>query len=81
VVEPANAASIICLGLENFRRHTNVRGRFLMAFGFGLVHGFGFVGALRETGPAVGGAAIVMLLFWLRRMSRFARYGTPVFSS
>jgi hydrogenase/urease accessory protein HupE len=63
VVEPLIAVSIICVGLENFRRGHSVRVRCGMAFGFGLIHGFGFAGALRETGLGSGGYALVKPLF------------------
>jgi hydrogenase/urease accessory protein HupE len=46
-VEPAIALSIVYVGIENlFVRDT--RRRWLVAFPFGLVHGFGFAGALGE---------------------------------
>jgi hydrogenase/urease accessory protein HupE len=51
IVEPAIAFSIIVVGLENlWRRGTNYRLRFGLAFGFGFFHGFGFAGALTEAG-------------------------------
>lgn len=49
VVEPAIAASIVVVALENFFSR-DVDGRWRVAFVFGLVHGFGFAGALREVG-------------------------------
>lgn len=36
--------------------------RYALTCGFGLVHGFGFAGALRETGMASGGAGLAMPL-------------------
>lgn len=55
IVEPVIALSIVAVALENFRRpptDTAPRAdwRPYLAFGFGLVHGFGFAGALREIG-------------------------------
>ncbi|MGC3956847.1 MAG: HupE/UreJ family protein [Verrucomicrobiota bacterium] len=44
IVEPIIAASIIFVGIENFRRGDNVKARCWLAFGFGLIHGFGFAG-------------------------------------
>ena len=64
VVEPLIAASIVYVGLENiFRR--DLRWRWLLTFGFGLVHGFGFASALRELGIGGGGmsAAAPLLSF------------------
>jgi len=49
IVEPAIAASIIYVAVENFMtRETGKRWR--EAFLFGLVHGFGFASALQELG-------------------------------
>lgn len=49
VVEPAIAASIVFVAVENFLSR-DVDRRWRIAFVFGLVHGFGFAGALREVG-------------------------------
>jgi hydrogenase/urease accessory protein HupE len=56
-VEPAIALSIAYVGLENFwllRKRPDspdfARGRWRITFPFGLVHGFGFAGALQEIG-------------------------------
>jgi hydrogenase/urease accessory protein HupE len=49
IVEPLIAASIAWIGLENLIRPA--RGaRWFVVFGFGLIHGFGFAGALIELG-------------------------------
>jgi hypothetical protein len=63
VVEPLIAASIICAALENFRRGQSVKTRCGMAFGFGLIHGLGFAGALRETGLGSAGISLLKPLF------------------
>jgi hypothetical protein len=47
LVEPAIALSIAYVGLENFFVE-DVSRRWRITFPFGLVHGFGFAGALRE---------------------------------
>jgi hydrogenase/urease accessory protein HupE len=47
VVEPAIALSIAFVGIENCFV-SDLRGRWRLTFAFGLVHGFGFAGALRE---------------------------------
>jgi hydrogenase/urease accessory protein HupE len=52
VVEPAIAASIIYVGVENFVRKEGPKGRWLITFLFGLIHGFGFATVLRDMGVA-----------------------------
>jgi hydrogenase/urease accessory protein HupE len=49
IVEPAIAASIVYVAMENFFT-SNIDRRWRITFAFGLVHGFGFAGALREVG-------------------------------
>jgi hydrogenase/urease accessory protein HupE len=49
IVEPAIAASIVYVAMENFFTR-NIDNRWRITFAFGLVHGFGFAGALREIG-------------------------------
>jgi hydrogenase/urease accessory protein HupE len=49
IVEPAIAASIMFVAVENFFSR-NVDGRWRVTFAFGLIHGFGFAGALQEFG-------------------------------
>ena len=62
VVEPLIALSIIVVGIENLlaeQRHRDWRAP--LAFGFGLVHGFGFASVLRELSlpaDALGGALV-----------------------
>jgi hydrogenase/urease accessory protein HupE len=63
IVEPIIAASIIFVGIENFRRGDNVKARCWLALGFGLIHGFGFAGALRETGLGGSPGSLVSALF------------------
>ena len=60
IVEPAIAASIVYVSLENFFSR-NVDKRWRITFAFGLIHGFGFASALQEFGlprgaivPALG---------------------------
>lgn len=55
IVEPLIALSIIALAIEGMRlskrpNEDNVSLRVAIAFGFGLVHGFGFAGGLTELG-------------------------------
>jgi hydrogenase/urease accessory protein HupE len=47
IVEPAIALSIAYVGVENFFVKSADR-RYLLTFPFGLIHGFGFAGALSE---------------------------------
>ncbi|HEX8794855.1 MAG TPA: HupE/UreJ family protein [Polyangiaceae bacterium] len=47
IVEPAIALSIVWVGIENFFVR-DAHGRWRITFPFGLIHGFGFAGALRE---------------------------------
>ena len=64
VVEPLIAASIVFVGAENIvRRDAEPGWRWALTFALGLVHGFGFAGALREAGLGAGGAALLMPLF------------------
>jgi hydrogenase/urease accessory protein HupE len=63
IVEPIIAASIIFVGIENFRRGDNVKARCWLALGFGLIHGFGFAGALRESGLGSTASSLVSALF------------------
>jgi HupE/UreJ protein len=48
LIETLIAASIVYMALENIAG-ADVRRRWLITFGFGLVHGFGFSFALRQT--------------------------------
>ena len=61
IVEPLIAVSIIFVGLENlFRRR--LAARWLVTFGFGLVHGLGFAATLRELGIGTIGARVALPL-------------------
>jgi hydrogenase/urease accessory protein HupE len=51
IVEPLIALSIVAVGVDNLLTKPGERDvRALMALGFGLIHGFGFAGALAEVG-------------------------------
>jgi hypothetical protein len=63
VVEPLIAASIAFVGLENLLRHGEPKGRWLLTFAFGLIHGFGFASVLREAGVGAGGKSLIVPLF------------------
>jgi hypothetical protein len=58
IVEPAIAISIIVVAAENFRRTEKPWHRYALTCGFGLIHGFGFAGALRDSGLAGTGMQI-----------------------
>ena len=59
IVEPIIAASIIYVGLENILRGEVPKGRVLLTFAFGLIHGLGFASALREAGLGANGSGIL----------------------
>ena len=61
LIETLIAASILYMALENIVGK-NVERRWLMAFGFGLVHGFGFSLALRQTMQFAGAHLLASLL-------------------
>jgi hydrogenase/urease accessory protein HupE len=63
IVEPLIAASIVFVGIENLLRGDSPKARRIVAFGFGLIHGFGFASALREAGIGSGTGGIVLPLF------------------
>ena len=64
IVEPLIAASIVFVGIENLMRRQLAR-RWLVTFGFGLIHGLGFASVLRELGIGTMGihGAIPLLSF------------------
>jgi hydrogenase/urease accessory protein HupE len=64
IVEPLIAVSIIYVGLENMISR-NLDRRWMLAFGFGLIHGCGFASVLRNAGIGLGAAnvAIPLLTF------------------
>src|SRR5258706_5472295 len=89
MVEPAIAATIIFVAVENFFSR-NVDGRWRVTFVFGLIHGFGFASGLQEIGlpanaavPAlaafnigveIGQVVVVALLFSLLLLSDRIRH-------
>ena len=63
IVEPMIAVSIIYVGLENlWRQGKDIEGRWLLTFAFGLIHGFGFAGVLKELNIGAGGSGIAVPL-------------------
>ena len=61
LIETLIAISIVYMALENIVG-SGLRRRWMIAFGFGLVHGFGFSFALRETLQFAGSHLLVSLL-------------------
>ena len=62
VVEPLIAASIIFVAIENLVRGDQPKGRMLLVFAFGLIHGLGFASVLRELGVGTTGTGVAMPL-------------------
>ena len=62
LIETGIAVSILYMALENIAGATNVQRRWAIAFAFGLVHGFGFSFALRETLQFAGSHLLTSLL-------------------
>jgi hypothetical protein len=62
LVEPAIALSIAYVAVENLAV-AEPRGRWLLTFGFGLVHGFGFASVLAEIGLPPSGVVPSLLSF------------------
>jgi len=63
IVEPVIALSIAYVTLENMVRSGVPRHRWAVGFVFGLVHGFGFAGALLELGLPPSGLVASLLFF------------------
>ncbi len=101
--EPLIAASIVYVGLENlWRRGSEPPRRGALTFCFGLIHGFGFAGVLRELGVGRGedvflplfsfnlgveagqiviAAAVLPIVWRLRKNEKFLRRGVPAVSA
>jgi hypothetical protein len=64
IVEPLIAASIAWVGVENLVRERHAS-RWLVVFAFGLIHGFGFAGALMDLGlgSTAGDVAVALFFF------------------
>src|SRR6266576_1464903 len=61
-IESAIALSVVLAALNNLFPIV-ARGRWIAAFGFGLVHGFGFAGALQDLGLPSGSLAVSLAGF------------------
>lgn len=62
LVESVIAASVVLAALNNVVPRV-ARGRWLVAFGFGLIHGFGFATVLADLGLPTGTLAVALLGF------------------
>ena len=62
LIETLIACSIVYMALENIVGTANVHRRWIITFGFGLVHGFGFSFALRQTLQFGGSHMLTSLL-------------------
>ena len=62
LIETLIAVSIVYMALENIAGGATVHRRWMIAFGFGLVHGFGFSFALRQSLQFAGTHLLTSLL-------------------
>ena len=62
LIETLIAMSIVYMALENIVGTSNVHRRWIITFGFGLVHGFGFSFILRQTLQFAGSHMLTSLL-------------------
>ena len=62
LIETLIAVSIVYMSIENIIGGSTVARRWMMAFGFGLVHGFGFSFGLKETMQFAGSHLLTSLL-------------------
>jgi len=62
LVESVIAASVIVAALNNLRGTVEGK-RWLMAFGFGLIHGFGFASVLADLGLPQGALVLALVGF------------------
>src|SRR5262249_20279178 len=62
LIEMLIAASIVYMAVENILGVKNIHQRWIITFGFGLVHGFGFSFALHETLQFAGSHLVTSLL-------------------
>ncbi|MGB0722483.1 MAG: HupE/UreJ family protein [Gammaproteobacteria bacterium] len=63
IVEPLVALSIAYVGVENLATRKVMKHRLALVFGFGLLHGLGFAGALKDFGMPPGDYAVALVAF------------------
>ena len=62
LIETLIAITVVYMALENIAGASGPRRRWMFAFGFGLIHGFGFSFALRETLQFAGSHLLTSLI-------------------
>jgi len=62
LIETLIAISIVYMALENIAGASSIQRRWMITFGFGLVHGFGFSFALRQSLQFAGNHLLTSLL-------------------
>ena len=77
IVEPLIAASIVFVGVENLVRG-QIESRWKLTFAFGLIHGFGCAGALRDLGVGGAGTAIAAPLGWFNAGVEIGQIGVAM---
>ncbi len=63
IVEPLIAASIVYVGVENTFNWGSMRGRTVLVFAFGLLHGLGFASVLGDYGIASNRFVVALIGF------------------
>lgn len=63
IVEPLIAVSIVYVAVENLLVREVGRARLALVFGFGLLHGLGFAGALADLGLPPASKAVALVSF------------------
>lgn len=63
IVEPIIAMSIVLIAFENLRQEKLTHIRIALVFGFGLLHGLGFAGALSEMGIETASLVVDLIAF------------------
>lgn len=74
IVEPLIAVSIVYVCMENLRQ-AQPRNRWLLTFGFGLIHGLGFASVLRDLGIGQSGRAALLPLVSFNLGVEFGQLG------
>ena len=77
LIEPLIAASIVFVGVENLLR-PQIDSRWKLTFVFGLVHGFGFAGALQELGVGARGIGVATPLGWFNAGVEIGQIGVAL---
>ena len=79
IIEPTIAASIAYIGIENiFRPTADLSWRGVLTFAFGLIHGMGFAGALKELGVGSDGGGVFQPLLYFSLGLEMTQLGIAV---